>query len=80
MAKKKPLKIEATSDLCVSLAWVPYTARTYLQANRPSGGIEAMDCRNSVNPIFDLMDQIGCRYLPKVKKELLALCKVQRQR
>ena len=78
MAKKEPLLIEATPDLCTSLHWSLYPIEKHLQEHRPSDSEEARDCRESIEPLFDLMDQVGCRYLPEFKEELIGLCSIKK--
>lgn len=75
---RKQLSIEASPDLCGSLAWSMFVARKHLKTHRPRNSEEARDCRNSIEPTIDLMDQVGCSTLPKFRKDLLGLCKVKR--
>jgi len=74
---KKLLEIKADPDLCASLAWSLFPIREYLKRKPPKNSEEARDCRASVEPIFDLMDQIKCPYVKSFKKETLGLCKVK---
>jgi len=78
MAKKEALLIEATPDLCAALSWGLYPVQKYLETRRPMNNEEASDCRDGVEPILDLMDQVGCRYLPKLRTKMLGLCKVKK--
>ena len=78
MAKKQPLSIEASPGLCGGLAWSIGIAKKHIKKNKPRNSEEAEDCRNSITPLLDLMDQIGCATLPTFRKDTLSLCKVEK--
>ena len=75
---RKLLEIKGSSDICASLAWSIFPVREYLKRRTPKNSEEARDCRGGVQDIFTLMDQIGCAYVPKFKRDTLKLCRVKR--
>jgi len=75
---RKLLEVKGHPDICGSLSWSIYPIREFIKKRPPKDSDDARRCREAINDIYDLFDEIGCPYVKTFKAETLKFCRVKR--